>query len=123
MAKVKFFFFIRSQWPRLKFFLKFFIRSLTQRSRNQKVWYQWKGLETRHTHVKPQSPTTRSSKIMANINVLKGLPNSKNKVRKSNILVSTNRSFTRNIHTEYKRSAPYAVQNISNLRFLRHKKT
>ena len=52
-------------WPMLKFWKS---RSKVKVMRS-KFWYQWKGLVTRNTHVKYESPLTYHSKVMANVKV------------------------------------------------------
>ena len=49
----------------------FFFLSQTSRSRSQgkKLWYIWKGLVTRNTHVKNQSPSTHCSKVISKVYV------------------------------------------------------
>ena len=44
-------------------------QSPRSRSQDKKLWYPWKGLVTRNTHVKYQSPITYHSKVMAKVKV------------------------------------------------------
>ena len=57
---------VQKLWPMLKFFSNVDQRS---RSHDQNVWYQWKGLVTRNTHVKYESSTSYSANVMANVKV------------------------------------------------------
>ena len=59
----------------------------------QKVEYQQKDLITRNTHVKYQSSSTHYSNVISKIKVLISRSNSKVKVTRSILLVSTGRPF------------------------------
>jgi hypothetical protein len=58
---------IQKIWPMLKF-LKVG-QTLRSRSQGQKIWYVYKGLVIRKTHMKYESPNTCHSKDMANVKV------------------------------------------------------
>ena len=51
---------------KVKFFFKVGQKSRS-RSRGKKFWFQQKGLATRNTHVKYESPTSFGSKVMPKV--------------------------------------------------------
>ena len=55
---------VQKLWPKLSFFSKVGQKS---RSRGKNFWLQQKGLVTRNTHVKYESPISFGSKIMAKV--------------------------------------------------------
>jgi hypothetical protein len=58
---------IQNIWPMLKFFKSG--SNFRVKVTRSKIWYQEKGLVTRNTHMKYESPITCHSEDMANVNV------------------------------------------------------
>ena len=58
---------VRKLWQRLGF--SKVGQTSRSRSQGQKLWYHVKGLVTRNTHVKYQSPITSGKKVMAKVKV------------------------------------------------------
>ena len=54
--------------PKVKVFLKVG-QTLRSRSLGQKLWYDMKGLVTRNTHVKYESPASYGSLVMTKVKV------------------------------------------------------